>query len=74
MSTFRTSSAEYWLTEACSMHKDYNCAMNVTKTAVDDPGVAFYENHVCGAACNYAGYRNRNAEVDKLIDKQSAGA
>ena len=35
------------------MHKDYNCAMNVTKTAVDDPGVAFYENHVCGAACNY---------------------
>jgi hypothetical protein len=56
------------------MHKDYNCAMNVTKTAVDDPGVAFYENHVCGAACNYTGYRNRNAEVDKLIDKQSAGA
>jgi hypothetical protein len=56
------------------MHKDYNCAMNVTKTAVDDPDVAFYENHVCGAACNYTGYRNRNAEVDKLIDKQSAGA
>ena len=43
------------------MRKDYNFAMNVTKTAVDDLGVA-----------NYTGYRN--AEVDKLIDKQSAGA
>jgi len=54
------------------MRKDYYFAMNVTTTAVDDPGVAFYENYVCSAARNYTGYRN--AEVDKLIDKQSAGA
>jgi hypothetical protein len=40
------------------MRKDYNFAMNVTKTAVDDLGVAFYENYVCGAARNYTGYRN----------------
>jgi predicted nucleotidyltransferase len=39
---------------------------------IDDQDVAFYENYVCGAARNYIDYRN--AEVDKLIDKQSAGA
>lgn len=55
-----------------SMRKDYNIAMNFTEMAVDDPDVAFYENYVCGAARNYIDYRN--AEVDKLIDKQSAGA
>jgi peptide/nickel transport system substrate-binding protein len=52
------------------MRKDYKIAVNVTETAVDDPDVAFYENYVCGAARNYTGYCN--AEVDKLIDKQSA--
>ena len=52
------------------MRKDYKVAVNVTETAVDDPDVAFYENYVCGAARNYTGYCN--AEVDKLIDKQSA--
>ncbi len=45
-------------------------AVNVTETAVDDPDAAFYENYFCGAARNYTGYCN--AEVDKLIDKQSA--
>jgi peptide/nickel transport system substrate-binding protein len=52
------------------MRKDYKVAVNVTETAVDDPDVAFYENYVCGAARNYTGYCN--ADVDKLIDKQSA--
>jgi peptide/nickel transport system substrate-binding protein len=52
------------------MRKDYKLAVNVTETAVDDPDVAFYENYVCGAPRNYTGYCN--AEVDKLIDKQSA--
>jgi peptide/nickel transport system substrate-binding protein len=54
------------------MRKDYKVAVNVTETAVDDPDVAFYENYVCGAARNYTGYCN--AEVDKLVDKQSAEA
>src|SRR5690348_13714401 len=52
------------------MRKDYKVAVNVTESAVDDPDVAFYENYVCGAARNYTGYCN--ADVDKLIDKQSA--
>src|SRR6202045_240122 len=52
------------------MRKDYKVAVNVTETAVDDPDVAFYENYLCGAARNYTGYCN--AEVDQLIDQQSA--
>jgi peptide/nickel transport system substrate-binding protein len=52
------------------MRKDYKVAVNVTETAVDDPDVAFYENYKCGAPRNYTNYCN--AEVDKLIDKQSA--
>src|SRR6202040_3943412 len=52
------------------MRKDYKIAVNVTETAVDDPDVAFYENYLCGAARNYTGYCS--AEVDKLIDQQSA--
>jgi peptide/nickel transport system substrate-binding protein len=52
------------------MRKDYKVAVNVTETAVDDPDVAFYENYKCGAGRNYTDYCN--AEVDKLIDRQSA--
>ena len=54
------------------MRKDYKLAMNVTETAVDDPDVAFYENYKCGSPRNYTSYCN--AEVDKLIDRQSAEA
>jgi peptide/nickel transport system substrate-binding protein len=54
------------------MRKDYKVAMNITETAVDDPDVAFYENYKCGALRNYTGYCN--AEVDKLIDRQSVEA
>jgi peptide/nickel transport system substrate-binding protein len=52
------------------MRKDYKIALNITETAVDDPDVAFYENYKCGALRNYTGYCN--AEIDKLIDQQSA--
>jgi peptide/nickel transport system substrate-binding protein len=52
------------------MRKDYTVGMNITETAVDDPDPAFYENYVCGAQRNYTGYCN--AEVDKMVDAQSA--
>src|SRR4029077_13733623 len=52
------------------MRKDYKIAVNVTETAVDDPDVAFYENYLCGAARTDPG--DYNAEIDKLIGKQSA--
>src|SRR6202011_3057103 len=50
--------------------KDYTIAINGTESGVDDPDQQFYENFVCGAVRNYTGYCN--AEVDKLIDRQSA--
>ena len=50
--------------------KDYTVAINGTESGVDDPDQQFYENFVCGAVRNYTGYCN--AEVDKLIDQQSA--
>ena len=52
------------------MRKDYTVGLNITETAVDDPDPAFYENYVCGAMRNYTGYCN--AEVDKMVDAQSA--
>jgi peptide/nickel transport system substrate-binding protein len=52
--------------------KDYTIAINGTESGVDDPDQMFYENFVCGAVRNYTGYCN--AEVDKLIDRQSAEA
>ena len=52
--------------------KDYTIAINGTESGVDDPDQQFYENFVCGAVRNYTGYCN--AEIDKLIDQQSAEA
>jgi len=52
--------------------KDYTIGINGTESGVDDPDQQFYENFVCGAVRNYTGYCN--AEVDKLIDQQSAEA
>src|ERR1700730_19101152 len=37
---------------------------------LDDPDQMFYENYSCGSERNYTGYCN--AEVDKLMDQQSA--
>ena len=55
-----------------SYRKDFTVALNVTGNGVDDPDQNFYENFVCGAERNYTGYCN--AEVDKLIDRQSMEA
>jgi peptide/nickel transport system substrate-binding protein len=51
------------------MRKDYTLAFTVTETGLDDPQM-FYENYPCGSERNYTGYCN--AEVDKLINQQSA--
>jgi peptide/nickel transport system substrate-binding protein len=49
--------------------KDFTVGAVPIETGVDDPDQMFYENFVCGAARNYAGYCN--AEFDKLVDEQS---
>ena len=54
------------------MRKDYTVGLNGTESGVDDPDQQFYENFVCGAERNYTNYCN--AEVDKLIDRQSSEA
>jgi peptide/nickel transport system substrate-binding protein len=51
------------------MRKDYTLAFTVSETGLDDPDQMFYENYSCGSERNYTGYCN--AEVDKLIDRQS---
>jgi peptide/nickel transport system substrate-binding protein len=51
------------------MRKDFTVGAVPIETGVDDPDQMFYENFVCGAARNYAGYCN--AEFDKLVDEQS---
>jgi peptide/nickel transport system substrate-binding protein len=51
------------------MRKDFKVGAVPIETGVDDPDQMFYENFVCGAARNYAGYCN--AEFDKLVDEQS---
>ncbi len=52
------------------MRKDFTVGLNVSESAVDDPDQQFYENYVCTAERNYTGYCS--AEVDKLVDQQSA--
>ena len=52
--------------------KDYKVAISVLGSAVDDPDVVFYQNHVCGSARNYTGHCNR--ELDKKIELQSMEA
>ncbi|HEX3417904.1 MAG TPA: ABC transporter substrate-binding protein [Stellaceae bacterium] len=54
------------------MRKDYTVGAVPMETGVDDPDQMFYENFVCGAARNYAGYCN--PEFDKLVDEQSMQA
>ena len=49
--------------------KDYDVALNITETEVDDPDPVLHENYVCGAQRNYTGYCN--PEVDKLVERQS---
>ena len=52
------------------MRKDYMVGLTVSENGLDDPDQQFYENFSCGAERNYTGYCN--AEVDKLIDRQSS--
>jgi peptide/nickel transport system substrate-binding protein len=49
--------------------KEYTVGAVPMETGVDDPDQMFYENYVCGAARNYAGYCN--PELDKLVNQQS---
>jgi peptide/nickel transport system substrate-binding protein len=49
--------------------KDYTVGAVPIESGVDDPDQMFYENYVCGAVRNYAGYCN--PELDKLVDQQS---
>ena len=57
-----------WYTKV--QRKDYMVGMNLTGVGIDDPDVNFYENYSSTSDRNYTGYKN--AEVDKLIDAQSA--
>jgi len=52
------------------MRKDYTVGVTVSENGLDDPDQQFYENFACGAERNYTGYCN--AEVDRLIDRQSS--
>ena len=52
------------------MRKDYAVGLTVSENGLDDPDQQFYENFSCGAERNYTGYCN--AEVDRLIDRQSS--
>ena len=52
--------------------KDFTVGAVPIESGVDDPDQMFYENYVCGAARNYAGYSD--PEFDKLIDQQSMEA
>ena len=51
------------------MRRDFSVGMVVSENGLDDPDQQFYENYVCGADRNYAGYCN--AQLDELIDRQS---
>jgi len=51
------------------IRKDFKLGLNVLGTAVDDPDVTFYQNHVCTSARNYPGYCNPT--LDKQIEQQS---
>ena len=51
------------------MRRDFSVGMVVSENGLDDPDQQFYENYVCGADRNYAGYCN--PQLDELIDRQS---
>jgi len=51
------------------MRKDYTVGAVPMETGVDDPDQMFFENFVCGAARNYAGWCS--PEFDKLAHAQS---
>jgi peptide/nickel transport system substrate-binding protein len=54
------------------MRKDFTIGLNVLGSAVDDPDVTFYQNHVSSSKRNYPGYND--PEFDNLVDQQSREA
>ncbi|MGD9617674.1 MAG: ABC transporter substrate-binding protein [Alphaproteobacteria bacterium] len=51
------------------IRKNFTLALNVLGTAVDDPDVYFYQNHVSTSRRNYPGFND--PEFDRLVDEQS---
>jgi peptide/nickel transport system substrate-binding protein len=49
--------------------KDYKIGVSVLGSAVDDPDVVFFQNHVCGSARNYTGHCDK--ALDQKINEQS---
>ena len=49
--------------------KDFNVALNLTGSGVDDPDQQFFESYTCGAQRNYSSYCNK--DLDALIARQS---
>jgi peptide/nickel transport system substrate-binding protein len=48
---------------------DYDVALNLTGTGIDDPDANFYQNYRCGSPRNYSDYCS--PEIDRLMDEQS---
>jgi peptide/nickel transport system substrate-binding protein len=51
------------------IRKDYKIGLSVLGSAVDDPDVVLFQNHVCGSARNYTGHCNK--QLDLKINQQS---
>jgi peptide/nickel transport system substrate-binding protein len=48
---------------------DFQVALNLTGTAVDDPDAMYFENYRCGSQRNFSGYCSE--EIDRLMVEQS---
>ena len=48
---------------------EYQVALNLTGTAVDDPDAMYFENYHCGSQRNFSGYCSE--EIDRLMAEQS---
>src|SRR2546421_12273360 len=48
---------------------DFQVALNLTGTAVDDPDAMFFENYRCGSQRNFSGYCSE--DIDKMMVEQS---
>src|SRR6267142_2095459 len=48
---------------------EYQIALNVTGTAIDDPDAQLFENYRCGSQRNFSGYCSE--EIDRLMVEQS---
>jgi peptide/nickel transport system substrate-binding protein len=48
---------------------EYQVALNLTGTAVDDPDAMYFENYRCGSQRNFSGYCSE--EIDRLMVEQS---